>query len=148
MSAGWTTMFRRPSVSTKMWRLRPMTFLPASNPADQARSPFLSTLGALAVNDRSRRAQLASFPLAGLDIECVMDALQRPVPIPQHEIGMRGALRRQILRQCLPLAACREHIEDRVQNLAEFTSRRSPPRLAGGIAASISAHSLSLRSLG
>src|SRR5580700_7140476 len=32
---------------------------------------------------------------------------------------MRGALRRQILRQCLPLAPRREYIEDRVQNLAD-----------------------------
>src|SRR5690242_13070698 len=48
-----------------------------------------------------------------------MDALQRAVPIPQHEVGMRGAFRWQILRQRLPLAARREHIEDRVENLAD-----------------------------
>ena len=34
-----------------------------------------------------------------------MDALQRAVPVPQHEIVMRRALRRQVLRQRLPLAA-------------------------------------------
>src|SRR5205814_2764522 len=79
-----------------------------------------------AVNDCCRRAHLASFALAGLDIECVMDALQRAVPIPQHEIGMRGALRRQILRQRLPLAARREHIEDRVQNLADVHLAPTP----------------------
>src|SRR5262245_45853597 len=55
-----------------------------------------------------------------------MDALQRAVPIPQHEIRMRGALRRQILRQGLPLAACREHIEDRVQNLADVHLAPAP----------------------
>jgi hypothetical protein len=79
----------------------------------------LSPLGALAVDDRSRRARLASLALAGLEIERVMDALQRAAPIPQHEVGMRGAFRWQILRQRLPLAAGREHIEDRVQNLAD-----------------------------
>src|SRR5438309_2310710 len=31
MLAGWTTTFSsRPSVSTRMWRLRPVTFFPAS----------------------------------------------------------------------------------------------------------------------
>src|SRR5215475_1041448 len=95
-------------------------------PAGQAQSPFLSTLGTLAIDDRSRRANLASFALAGLNIERVMDALQRAVPIPQHEIRMRGALRRQILRQGLPLAASREHIEDRVQNLADVHLAPAP----------------------
>src|SRR5205823_3436530 len=94
--------------------------------AGQARSPFLSTLGALAVDDRSRRARFASFALAGLDVECVMDALQRAVPIPQHEVGMRGALRRQILRQRLPLAARREHIENRVENFADVHLAPTP----------------------
>src|SRR5438094_10410602 len=71
-------------------------------------------------------AHLASFALAGLDIERVMDALQRAVPIPQHEVGMRGAFRRQILRQRLPLAARREHVEDRVQNLADVHLASTP----------------------
>src|SRR6202011_5742466 len=94
--------------------------------AGQAQSPFLRTLGALAIDDRSCRARLASFALAGFDIERVMDALQRAVPIPQHEVGMRGAFRRQILRQRLPLAARREHIEDRVQNLADVHLAPTP----------------------
>lgn len=46
------------------------------------------------------------------------DAFQRSVPIPQHEIEMRGAPWGQVLRQGLPLATCRKHIEDRVDNLA------------------------------
>src|SRR6267143_3638227 len=40
MLAGWTTTFsRRPSVSTRMWRLRPVTFLPASNPCGSSAEP-------------------------------------------------------------------------------------------------------------
>jgi hypothetical protein len=46
-------------------------------------APF-EHFGTLAVDDRTRPAHLASFALAGLDIECVMDALQRAVPIPQR----------------------------------------------------------------
>src|SRR3981189_1912905 len=55
-----------------------------------------------------------------------MDALQRAVPIPQHEVGMCGAFRRQVLRQRLPLAARREHVEDRVQNLADVHLAPTP----------------------
>src|SRR5438046_7353336 len=55
-----------------------------------------------------------------------MDALQRAVPIPQHEVGMRGALRRQILWQGLPFASRREHIEDCVQNLADVHLAPTP----------------------
>src|SRR5512142_1412123 len=55
-----------------------------------------------------------------------MDALQRAVPIPQHEIGMRGAFRRQVLWQRLPLAARREYIEDRVQNFADVHLAPTP----------------------
>src|SRR5205085_356647 len=58
-----------------------------------------------------------------------MDAPQRAVPIPQHEVGMRGAFRRQILRQRLPLAAGREHIEDRVQNFADVHLAPTPTAL-------------------
>src|SRR2546423_5792178 len=55
-----------------------------------------------------------------------MDALQRAVPIPQHEVGIRRALRRQILRQRLPLAARREHIENRVENFADVHLAPTP----------------------
>src|ERR1700704_2077835 len=38
---GWTTTFsRRPSVSTRIWRLRPVTFLPASNPCGSSAEPL------------------------------------------------------------------------------------------------------------
>src|SRR6267143_5561076 len=41
MLAGWTTTFsRRPSVSTRIWRLRPVTFLPASNPCGSSAEPL------------------------------------------------------------------------------------------------------------
>jgi hypothetical protein len=71
---------------------------------------------------------LASRPSRsrGLEIECVMDALQSAVPIPQHEVGMRGAFRRQILRQRLPLTPRREYIEDRIQNFADVHLAPTP----------------------
>src|SRR5262245_45953733 len=47
-----------------------------------------------------------------------MDALQRAIPGPQVEIGPHCALRRQVFGQRLPLAACPQHVENSVQNLA------------------------------
>ena len=49
-----------------------------------------------------------------------MDARQRAVPVPQHEVIVRCALRWQVLRQGLPLAASRQHVADRVQHLADI----------------------------
>src|SRR6516164_8291936 len=53
-------------------------------------------------------------------VERVVDVLQRAVPVPQCEIQMRRALGRQVLRQGLPLAAGREHVEDRIDDLAHI----------------------------
>jgi hypothetical protein len=64
---------------------------PHQSPAGRAQSPFLSSLGALAVDDRGGRARLAPLALARLDIERVVNALQRAAPVPQHEVVMRGA---------------------------------------------------------
>jgi hypothetical protein len=79
----------------------------------------LSSLGALTVDDRSRWTRLAPFVLARRDIERVVNALQRAVPVPEHEIMVRGALRRQILGQSLPLASRRKNVENGVQDLAD-----------------------------
>ncbi len=78
----------------------------------------MRALGALAVDDRRGRACLPSRLLAYCHIERVMDALQRAIPGPQVEIGPHRALRRQVFGQCLPLAACPQHVENAVQNLA------------------------------
>jgi len=44
---------------------------------------LLSGFGALAVDDRGRRARLAPFLLACRDVERVMEALQRAILVPQ-----------------------------------------------------------------
>jgi hypothetical protein len=45
----------------------------------------LSSLGALAVDDRGGRARLAPLALARLDIERVVNALQRAAPVCQAD---------------------------------------------------------------
>src|SRR5215203_5525962 len=47
-----------------------------------------------------------------------MDALQRAVPIPEFEIVVHRALRRQILGKRLPLAPGPQHVENPVQDFA------------------------------
>ena len=80
----------------------------------------MSRFGALTIDDRGGWACFPALVHARSDIERMMNALQRAVPIPQHEIRMRRALRRQVLRQRLPLATRRKHVEDRIENLANI----------------------------
>ena len=80
----------------------------------------MSRFGALTVDDRGGWAGFTALALARGDVERVVGALQRSVPIPQHEVRMRRALRRQVLGQRLPLATRREHVEDCVENLANI----------------------------
>ena len=78
----------------------------------------MRALNALAVDDCRGRARLPSRLLAYRHIERVMDALQRAIPGPQVKIGPHCALRWQVFWQRLPLAACPQHVENSVQNLA------------------------------
>ena len=89
----------------------------------------MSGLGALAVNDRGRRARRAPFALARADMERMVDALQRAIPVPQREVAMRGALRRQVLWQGRPLAGRRKLLEDCVENFPDIHIARSAAAL-------------------
>src|SRR5215218_9041113 len=95
----------------------------------RAKPPFYGTLCGLAVDDRRRRARFATCVLPHLNIERVVDALQRPVPVPQVKVLPDGAARRQVLRQRLPLTPRPEHIKDRALRTSRtFTVRGRPPR--------------------
>src|ERR1700680_2341774 len=83
-------------------------------------STLFSRAGALTIDDRGGWAGFTALALARGDVERVVDALQRSVPIPQHEVRMRRALRGQVLGQRLPLATRREHVEDCVEHLANI----------------------------
>ena len=85
-------------MSTRMCRLRPLISCPRRSPKDQAKTPFLSALRGLRVDDRHRRACFTSLLLALRHVQRVMDALQGAVPVPELEIVVHRALRRQIPR--------------------------------------------------
>ena len=93
---------------------------------DRSTPPFFGAFGALAVDDGDARTGLASGAFAQLDIERVMDAQQRPVPVPQLQILVHGAARREVLRQGAPLAARREDIENGVQHFAHIDRTLAP----------------------
>jgi len=50
----------------------------------------------------------------------MMDTLQCAVPVPQLKIVVHRALRRQVLRQGLPLAAGPQDVENPVQHLTHI----------------------------
>ena len=105
-------------MSTRMCRLRPLISCPHRSPKDQAQTPFLSALRGLRVDDRHRRACFTSLLLALRHVQRVMDALQGAVPVPELEIVVHRALRRQVFGQRLPLASGPEHVENPVQDFA------------------------------
>src|SRR5271165_7046244 len=80
--------------------------------------PFFRALDALAVDDRGGRARLASGGFPALDVERLVDALERAVPTPKVEVIVEGRARRQILRDGAPLAAGAENVHEAVDNLA------------------------------
>ena len=88
-------------------------------------------LGALTVDDCRARACLAARLLAHRDVKRIVDALQRAVPIPQLEIMVHRAFRRQILGQRLPLAAGPQQVEKAVDNLAHVDIPRPPATSCG-----------------
>ena len=77
-------------------------------------------LGTLIVDDVRARACFTARLLAHRDVKRMVDALQRAVPIPQLEIMVHRAFRRQILGQRLPLAAGPQDVENPVQDLAHI----------------------------
>jgi hypothetical protein len=56
--------------------------------------------------------------LAALDVEIVMDAIERAVPVPQAEVIMHSAARRQALGQIAPLTAGAQDVHHAVDHLA------------------------------
>jgi hypothetical protein len=55
-----------------------------------------------------------------------MDAFQGAIPVPQFQIVMHRALRRQVLRQRLPLAAGPQDVENPVQHLTHIHRASAP----------------------
>ena len=119
-------------------------------------SPPFSALFTLCVDDAGRGAGFARGFLAALEVERMMDAIQRAVPVPQAEVIMHGASGRQILGQARhwqPVLRSSVRILGRMYITPLITSRIAtrrlpPPGLPGGISGSICAHSASVRSLG
>jgi hypothetical protein len=62
--------------------------------------------------------------LPHLDVEYMMDARERAVPLPQVQVVPDDAARRQVLRQRFSLAPGPEHVEDRVQHLPDVDAPR------------------------
>ena len=81
-------------------------------------APFFGALHALAIDDGGGRAGFAFAVLPALQIQRVMDAIERSVVAPQIEIVEQRAARRQVLRDCSPLASRAQNIHDPVHHFA------------------------------
>ena len=79
----------------------------------RARQGRAWSFGALNVNDCRGRARCPALALARGDIERMKDGFQFAILIPQHEVRMRRALRRQVLRQRRGLSPTSIHIANK-----------------------------------
>jgi hypothetical protein len=93
----------RPRVSTRRWRFH-----------------------ALAVDHRGAWTRLAAFQIPRHKVKRVMQALQRTVPIPQHEIIVHRGLRWQVFRQGAPLATGLQNIKNPVHHLTHIYLAAAP----------------------
>src|SRR6185369_1644790 len=62
--------------------------------------------------------------LAGLFVNSMVQARERAVALPAHEVVVHGAARGQILGQSAPLAARAEDVEHRIEHLAQNNPTR------------------------
>lgn len=119
MSAGWTTAWSKsPIVSTRICRFLPLIFCPRHTRSDRCRPPFFSALHALAVDHTGRRASVSPSLLTALHVERMVDVLQGPVIVPEIEVVMQRALRREILGHISPLTARAENVHDAINAFA------------------------------
>ncbi len=88
--------------------------------AESMRTPFFGAFHALTVDDAGRVAGFALGFLLTLDVERMMDAIERAVPTPQAEVIVHGASGRQVLGQRAPLAAGAEQVHHAVDHLVHL----------------------------
>src|SRR3984885_10916576 len=96
----------RPSVSTKNVPLFTFDLLACVIPMRiDMGAALLCAFDTLCVDDCCRWTGLARRFLPAFDIESMVDAPQRAIPLPAVEVVVHRAARRQVLRDCAPLAA-------------------------------------------
>lgn len=93
---------------------------------DQASAPYFGASCVLRIDDGRGRTSFAANFVPALDVESMMDALDRAVPFPQIVIVIDRAAAALVTTAVRPLAACLEHVEDCVQDLAHIDRRWTP----------------------
>ncbi|GIV78348.1 MAG: hypothetical protein KatS3mg050_2742 [Litorilinea sp.] len=121
-----STARRRPVVSTRMWRLRPVVRFPPSKPRMPHR--VHPRLDRLAVDAVRRRMFVSPFPAAHLGPQRVVDPLPGTVVSPLAKVGVDTWPRRVRSRQHPPLDATDSQIENRIDDLAHIQAARSSSR--------------------
>lgn len=82
-------------------------------------SPPFRGFHALAVDDGEGWAGFLADQFAGLFIESVVQAAQRPIAVPTDEVVVNGRARRQVARERPPLASRLKDVEDGVDHLTQ-----------------------------
>jgi hypothetical protein len=125
---------QQPGGVGEMWRLRPLTFLPASYP----RGPPLSP-----VDYPTRRARFSASLFAGLLEQDEIDPFLQPIGLPRIEVALHRREVGKIVRQQAPRAGRSQDVKQALDN----PPRGPPSRFTAGISGSTIALSASVMSL-
>src|ERR1700716_3800592 len=112
-----------------MWRLRPLTYLAASQPRDP---PPLGVLARVPGKAPRGGARFAPRRFTRLQQQLKIDLLKQAVVSPVVEIALHGGKRRKVLRQHPPLTTGPRDIQDRIEHAAQLGLARSAQTLYRG----------------
>ena len=119
----------KPVVSVRIWRLRPLIFLPASYPHGPPASVVLtdwrSAPAPAKAGDPGGRAGFAAHRFTRQHQEDMVDLSPQAVVAPGIEVVLNRGEGREILGQHPPLAAALGNVEDGVYHRPQ--RRRAPP---------------------
>ncbi len=94
-------------------------------------APLFGAFHALAVDDAGCGTGFAPPFFTTLDVQLMIDAVQRAVPVPEAEVIMHGASGRQVFRQRTPLAAGAQYVHHGVEHLAHVDAPLAAAPLGG-----------------
>src|SRR3954451_17725401 len=135
LAAVTSTTISRPIVSTTRCRLRPLVFLPASQP----RVPVPTVAAPDTVWESTapgRGHRTASGGVPDRVAQCVVDPVDGAIGGPPLEVEVDGVPRREVVCQLPPRAARPIQVQDRIHDAAAGELRRAPATgaLAAGAA--------------
>jgi len=98
---------------------------------EAAHPTFFGGLDALTIDNRRARSHLFARRLPNFPAQGVVDLPPRAVVLPLSEVAVDRVEGWEVVRQIIPLAACMQHVEYGVDNLAQIDAPFPAARSCG-----------------